>query len=245
MKVIILAAGKGTRMQSEKDQLPKVLRRALGRPLISYPLSLLDKVAKKDIIIVTGFMREAVMEELGPDYTYAIQAEQKGTGHAVMCAADALAGYDGPVMILNGDMPLLTPATIEGFMRQHRESGADGTVLAADIKDSGLPYGRVECDADGKLVRIVEDKDCDARQKQISLLNVGLYIFDCKQLLSALSSLKSDNAQGELYLTDVPEILARSGKTVRVFSIHDITEALGVNTPADLAEVERNLTARG
>lgn len=244
MKVVILAAGKGTRMQSDAEQLPKVLRTALGKPVIGHLLDLLSDLPKEDIIIVTGFMKEKVIETLGPDYTYAVQAEQKGTGHAVLSAADVLQNYDGPVLILNGDMPLLTKETLTGFMQQHEKSNADGTVLAADIKNSGLPYGRVVTDEAGNLVRIVEDKDCTAKEKDISLLNVGLYIFDCKQLFSALSKLGTSNAQGEYYLTDVPEILAKEGKSIGVFSIYDLSEALGVNTPEDLAEVERVLLSR-
>lgn len=244
LKVIVLAAGQGKRMNSESEQLPKVLRRACGHPLISYPLALLEQLPRRDVIVVTGFMSEKVRDTLGPEYSYALQAEQKGTGHAVQCALPALEGYSGPVLILYGDMPLLRRETVDGLIRQYEESGAKAVLLSADIKEGPLPaFGRIVRE-NGTFSRIVEDRDCTPEQKKITELNVGVYLFDAECLRRALSELRADNAQGELYLTDVPEILKKAGHPVEVYAIDSLEESMGVNTPEDLAEVERVVHAR-
>ncbi len=239
MKAIILAAGAGKRMNSEETQLPKVLRSALEKPLISYVLSLFD-IPKRDVIIVIGFMGDKVKSLLGDEYRYALQSEQKGTGHAVSCALPELENYDGPVFIVNGDMPLLQKSTIDNIYKLYNEENASGVILAADVKEK-MPYGRVVTDSAGHFVKIIEDRDCSEEEKKITFLNVGVYLFKASLLSKYLPLLSSDNSQGEYYLTDLPELMAKSGEKVCVYATKNIEEAYGVNTPDDLAEVENIL----
>ncbi len=243
MKAIVLAAGKGKRLQSEKFNLPKVLRQANGKSLISYVLESINFIAPEDTEIVVGYMREKVMEELGDSYSYSVQAEQLGTGHAVMCTREHMEGYDGQVLICYGDMPLVRPETYKRLVDKHIESGAHCTLLTA-IEENPPAYGRIVRGDDGKLAAIVEEKDCTPEQKLIKEVNVGIYVFDAKQLMSGLGELKNSNAQNEYYLTDMPQIFIEKGLTVETFSIENTTEFFGVNTLEDLAYCEKELLKR-
>lgn len=243
MKAIVLAAGKGKRLQSEKFNLPKVLRRANGRSLISYVLESIDFIDKKDIEIVVGYMREKVMEELGGEYGYSVQAEQLGTGHAVMCTREHMEGFDGEVLICYGDMPLVKTETYKSLVEKHRESGAQCTLLTA-IEQNPPAYGRIVRGADGKLSAIVEEKDCTPAQKQIKEINVGIYVFDAKALMAGLGELKNSNAQNEYYLTDMPQIFIEKGLKVETYTIENSTEYFGVNTLEDLEFCEKELQKR-
>lgn len=239
MKAVVLAAGKGTRLQTEDCDLPKVLRIAAGRPLLGCVLSALSFLPKEDIIIVVGWKREMVRDAF-PGYAFAVQAEQLGTGHAVACARDALKDEDGPVLVCCGDMPLMREATYRAMLRTHEEEGNVCTILAA-VCDEPLPYGRILRRADGSFDRVVEDKDCTPEQKEIRELNAGVYVFDTQKLLNALGSLNRDNAQGEYYLTDVPALLQSAGGRVGVCAACGAEEMLGVNTPEQLRQVEEQL----
>ena len=239
MKAIVLAAGKGKRLQSEKFNAPKVMREANGRALLSYVLENISFIPQEDTVIVVGYMREKVIENTVGKYVFATQEEQLGTGHAVASAREALEGYDGPVLVLYGDMPMLKRETYEAMVRKHEESGADCTILTA-ISESPLAYGRM-IRKDGKIVDIVEQKDCNAEQLNIKELNVGVYVFNAKSLFQNLSKLKNDNAQGEYYLTDVPKLLIAAGKKVEANTIGDTCEIYGVNTVEDLEFCEKNL----
>ncbi len=243
MKAIVLAAGKGTRLQSEQCRLPKVLRTALGKPLLSYVLDGLRFLSPEDIVLVVGYRGELVRDAFGA-YPYAVQAEQLGTGHAVACAASALAGYDGPVLVCCGDMPLMKERTYRAMFDAYEKGGDVCTILAATCT-ADLPYGRILRRADGTFDRVVEDKDCTAEQKKIRELNAGVYVFDAKKLFTALKSLKNNNAQGEYYLTDVPAILQAAGGRVGVCAACTAEEMLGVNTPEQLLEVEVYLKGEG
>ncbi len=243
MKAIVLAAGKGSRLQSEKFNLPKVLRQANGRPLISYVLESINFIAPEDTEIVVGYMREKVVEALGDKYGYSIQDEQLGTGHAVMCTREHMEGYDGQVLICYGDMPLVKPETYKSLVDKHIESGAHCTLLTA-IEENPPAYGRIVRDANGKLASIVEEKDCTPEQKLIKEVNVGIYVFDAKELMAGLGELKNSNAQNEYYLTDMPQIFIGKGLTVETFSIENTTEFFGVNTVEDLAFCEKELLKR-
>lgn len=243
MKAIVLAAGKGSRLQSEKFNLPKVLRRANDRPLISYVLDSIDFIAPQDIEIVVGYMREKVMEELGDAYGYSVQEEQLGTGHAVMCTREHMEGYDGQVLICYGDMPLVKPETYKKLVDKHLESGAHCTLLTA-IEENPPAYGRIVRGADGKLTNIVEEKDCTPEQKLIKEVNVGIYVFDAKELMAGLGELKNSNAQNEYYLTDMPQIFIEKGLSVETFAIENSTEYFGVNTMEDLEFCENELKKR-
>lgn len=243
LKAIVLAAGKGTRMHSEGEDVPKVMREALGRPLLSYVLEALPVESKNDAVIVVGYKREKVIEAY-PDCVFAVQAEQKGTGHAVASAREALEGFEGDVLVCCGDTPLITRATLEGLCKAHRAAESDCTVLAG-ASDCPMPgLGRVKRTEEGEFISIVEEKDCTPEEKEIREFNSGIYVFNAKKLFSALKLLKTNNAQGEYYLTDVPYIMKERGDRVTV-SVQDMgPELIGVNRPEELAEVERILAAR-
>lgn len=237
IKAIVLAAGKGTRLHAEGIHLPKVMREANGRPLLSYVLQALDFIPPEDTVLVVGYRKENVLSAY-PAYPSAEQTEQLGTGHAVLSAAPLLAGYGGPVLICCGDMPLMKRSTYEELARVH-EAECNACTLLSGVSKEDLPYGRVLRGPDGGFQAIVEEKDCTPEQKAVRELNAGVYIFDSRLLFSLLPLLKSSNAQGEYYLTDVPAlILARGGK-VGVCGCCSPDEMLGVNTPAQLEQVEQ------
>ena len=236
LKAIVLAAGKGKRMHSEDSDLPKVMREALGRPLLGYVLEALPVENPQDAVIVVGYKREKVIEAY-PERTFAVQAEQKGTGHAVASAREALEGFSGDVLVCCGDTPLITRETLEGLCRAHRESGSDCTVLAGAAKEPMPGLGRVKRTEKGEFIAIVEERE-------IREFNSGIYVFNSEKLFSALKLLKTDNAQGEYYLTDVPYIMRERGDRVSV-SVQDMgPELIGVNRPEELSEVERILKER-
>ncbi len=238
MKSIVLGAGKGKRLLSEQNNIPKVLRKANGKTLLSYVLEKLDFLEPKDIVLVVGYMKEKVIKEIGNDYIYVTQEEQLGTGHAVAMAKDILKDFEGDVLVLYGDMPIIKKATYENIFAEHKKKGNTCTVLTC-VTEHHLPYGRIVKNSDGMIINIVEQKDCNEEQKAIKELNVGVYVFDCKSLFSVLSLLKNNNSQGEYYLTDAPKLLASMGKKVGAFPIYDQTEIVGVNTLEDLKFVEK------
>ena len=239
MKAIVLAAGKGKRLQSEKFNAPKVLREANGRALLSYVLENISFIPEEDITIVVGYMREMVIKKTKGDYKFSVQEEQLGTGHAVACAREHFENYDASVLVLYGDMPMLRRETYEAMVKKHEESGADCTFLTA-ISDSCPSYGRI-VRKDGKIVDIVEQKDCNEEQLKINELNVGVYVFNSKALFENLAKLKNNNAQGEYYLTDVPKLFIADGKKVDSYTIGDTCEIYGVNTVEDLEFCEKHL----
>ena len=238
-KAIVLAAGKGTRLQTEGITLPKVMREANGKPLLHYVLENLSFLDKKDIVLVVGYHREDVLAVYG-GYPHAVQEPQLGTGHAVAVAKDHFADYDGPVLICYGDMPLLRRGTYENLIRAHQEAGNACTLLTGTC-GWDLPYGRILRNADGSFLGVVEDRDCTPEQKAIRELNVGVYVFDSKKLFAALSQLKNNNAQKEYYLTDVPAILRTQGDKVGACCACEGAELIGVNTVEQLRMVEEAL----
>lgn len=237
LKAIVLAAGKGKRLQSETTDLPKVLRQAGGRALLDWVLEHTAFIDPADTIIVIGFQADKVREAFGPDYRYVLQNEQLGTGHAVATAAPLLEDYQGDILVVYGDMPLLRTGTYHTLAVRHRQNGADCTMLTA--MTTHIPdYGRILRDASGRFAGIVEQKDCTPEQLLINEVNPGVYIFRSAPLFEALSRLNNQNAQGEYYLTDAPLIMRRLGYTVETETIHDEEEILGVNKPEDLARCE-------
>ena len=239
IKAVVLAAGKGTRMLSEQCNLPKVLRQACGKPLLSYVLRALHFVPAEDTILVVGYRKDDVLAAF-PDYPHAVQEPQLGTGHAVRCAAPLLQKFDGTVLVCYGDMPLLREEVYCGLLDYHKKSGAVCTLLSGTTEEP-LPYGRVLKDEAGNFLCVVEERDCTPEQKKIRELNVGIYAFECRELLACLDLLRSDNAQHEYYLTDVPALIRERGGKVSVYTAELNEQLIGVNTPEQLAIVESYL----
>ena len=243
VKALVLAAGKGTRLQTEGIDLPKVMRLAAGRPLLHYVLSALDFLPPEDVILVVGWKREAVLSAY-PQYPHAVQAEQHGTGHAVQCAAPLLADFQGHVIICCGDAPLMRKETFQALVQTHLAQGNSCTLLSAVLPEGGN-YGRILREEDGTFQAIVEDKDCTPEQKQIREVNTGTYVFHTPELLACLGQLRDNNAQGELYLTDVPALIKAAGGRVGLCDTCSPNEMLGVNTVEQLREVEALLEEGG
>lgn len=239
LKAVVLAAGKGTRLQTEGVDLPKVMRAALGKPLLHYVLTALDFIDKKDTVLVVGYKKEKVLEGF-PEYPFAEQKEQLGTGHAALSAKAALEGFDGAVLICCGDMPLIRKETYMALADAHFKEGNACTVLTGTTAEN-LPYGRILRDRDGSFLRVVEEKDCTPEEKEIRELNSGVYVFDAQKLLPALAELRADNAQKEYYLTDVPYILQAHGEKIGICCRDLGHEIIGVNTVEQLSQVERLL----
>jgi len=236
LKVVVLAAGKGTRLQDGDSDAPKVMRRACGKPLLGYVLDEISFISKEDVIIVVGYKKEDVMGCFG-GYVFVEQREQLGTGHAVMAAREELVGFDGAVLVCYGDMPLIRRETYEDLLRTHFEQGNECTILTGETT-LPLPFGRIVRDGAGGFVKVVEARDCTPGELAITEMNTGVYVFGAAQLLGALKGLKSDNAQGEYYLTDVPAIMCGGGARVGLCRRDLGDEILGVNTPEQLAQVE-------
>lgn len=239
LKAVVLAAGKGTRMQTDGESLPKVMRQALNKPLLHYVLSALDFISPADCILVVGYKKEYVTAAF-PEYCFAHQLEQLGTGHAVMSAYEALGDFDGNILVCCGDMPLIRRETYLELCRAHESALNACTVLSGQC-DIYLPYGRIVRDEDGRFIGMIEEKDASEEQKRITELNSGVYVFDAPSLKSVLSSLRHDNAQGEYYLTDAPALMLQEGMKVGVCRRNLGMEIIGVNTPQQLHEVEEML----
>lgn len=243
LKVIILAAGRGKRLGSETSDRPKVMREAAGKPLLEHVISQIpEDISKDNITIIVGYKKEAVFAAF-PEYSFAVQEEQKGTGHAVMCAEKKFEDYDGNVLILSGDMPLVSKETLVKLCDFHAKSGNACSILSVENSNESS-FGRVIRDAGGNFKGIVEKKDCNEEQLKSTELNAGVYVFDSKLLFRYLHDIKSDNAQGEYYITDVPALLLKNGYKVDAYKIYDLEETLGVNTVEDLELVEKVMKNR-
>ena len=242
IKAVVLAAGKGTRLQTENNELPKVMRTVREKPLLWYVLEGISFIDKNDTIIVVGYMKEAVTEYFG-GYAFAEQVEQLGTGHAVKAAKDQLVNFDGAVLVCCGDMPAIKRETYESFVRAHFDQMNACTILTGESSIQ-LSYGRIVRDDDGGFKEIVEDRDCTEEQRQITELNSGVYIFDCQKMLLALESLGNNNNQKEYYLTDVPAIMKDSGEQVGLYKRDLGDEIVGVNTMEQLLQVEEIIANR-
>jgi bifunctional UDP-N-acetylglucosamine pyrophosphorylase/glucosamine-1-phosphate N-acetyltransferase len=232
---VILAAGKGVRMMSD---LPKVSHPVMGKPMIIHVLEAVKELALDDVFVVVGYKAELVKEECeGFHVTFVEQKEQLGTGHAVSQAAPFIKG-DVVILVLNGDMPLVTPDTLKAFMSFHqKDPSAAATVMTAVLQDAGS-YGRIVRDNSGQVVRIVEKKDATPEESLIKEINTGTYCFNSRALFSALNEVKPNNAQKEYYLTDVIGILKGKGSTVLAYKAEDPNEVLGVNTIEEIKNIE-------
>jgi bifunctional UDP-N-acetylglucosamine pyrophosphorylase / glucosamine-1-phosphate N-acetyltransferase len=237
---IVMAAGKGTRMKSD---LPKVLVPLGGRPMVEFVLDAIRAVGIERAVVVVGYRADLVRETLGKHrgVEFVEQSPQLGTGHAVMVCREALKNHVGPVLILTGDTPLVQPATLRKMLDEFART-KPACLMGTAEKENPAGLGRVVRDAAGNFAAIVEDKDCTPEQKAIREVNMSYYLFDSRELWHALERVRNDNAQGEYYLTDCPGILKQEGKDVRALCALVGCETLSINTPAELAEAERELT---
>ena len=237
---VILAAGMGTRM---KSKMPKVLHKVCGKPLSKWVIDASEAAGADKVCAVVGHKAETVKEVLGDVCEFALQAEQKGTGHAVMQAIDVIKNSKGEVVILNGDTPLITAETINKAIVYHKNNGNQATVITA-ILDDATGYGRIVRDNDGSVLKIVEQKDASKEEKKINEVNSGMYVFDAQSLVYALDKITPNNAQGEYYLTDTLEILLSAGKKIGGYAISDNDEIRGINDRVQLNEAEKIMQKR-
>ncbi len=243
LRVIIPAAGKGTRLFTEKDDPPKVMRRAAGRPLLQTVLEATAFIPPEDTFIVVGYKKEQVMSFFGPGYRYIEQNEQLGTGHAVLVCEEAFRGFSGTVLVTFGDMPLFRREDLQAICRYHREKGAACTLMTAENPELTL-WARIVRDEDGRFARIVEGKDASPEEAEITELFSGVLVFDSRLLFEILPEVRTDNVQKEYYLTEVPELMVRRGLPVETYFIRDGNDLRGVNTPEDLVICEALLRER-
>lgn len=246
--VIVLAAGGGTRMKSATS---KLLHRVAGRPMLSWAVAAARGLDPENLVVVVGHKRdqvEAHLHEDAPDVRTAVQAEQKGTGHAVACGLDGLGELDGEVVVTYGDVPMLTGDTLRDLVAAHREQGNLVTVLTADLPDP-TGYGRILRDGE-KVTGIVEHKDASEDQLAITEINSGIYVFDSAALSQGVVQLSNDNAQGEYYLTDVVTMAAAGTvsapghRGVGAWRTDDLWQTEGVNDRVQLARMNREVNRR-
>jgi bifunctional UDP-N-acetylglucosamine pyrophosphorylase/glucosamine-1-phosphate N-acetyltransferase len=239
--VVILAAGKGTRMNS---RVPKVLHEAAGLPLLEHVLRTADSLGPASTVVVIGHGSELVEQRFGkrPGLLFALQEPQLGTGHALLQAEPALQGRSGSVVLLSGDVPLLRPDTLRSLVRHHQAQGAAATVLTAVVGDPA-GYGRI-VRTNGRISSIVEHRDASAAEKTIGEINSGIYAFDLMPLFGALREIGTANVQGEYYLPDLVRIYRARGLAVETHAVEDSREIMGVNSRKELADVGAILGSR-
>ena len=242
LKALVLAAGKGTRLQTEGIDLPKVMRLAAGKPLLHYVLKGLDFLPPEDVILVVGWKKEAVLSAFSR-YPHVVQEQLNGTGGAVQYAAPLLEGFSGHLIVCCGDTPLIRRETFQALADTHLREGNACTLLSARLEEGGN-YGRVLREADGSFRCIVEARDCTPEQAAVTEVNTGTYVFHAPSLLEVLDQLRADNAQAELYLTDVPALIKARGGRVGLCDTCSPEEMMGVNTVEQLAQVEAVLEKR-
>lgn len=240
LKAVILAAGKGTRMRSK---LPKVLHKVGGREMLQHVLDAAGIAGAAEKIVIVGHGAELVETMVGAQGKIVLQAEQLGTGHAVMQTKEVLKDFHGTAMILCGDTPLLDGEELKKFYEAHKASGAAATVLTA-VMDNPFGYGRIVRDADGNVQGIVEQKDATEEQKLIKEINTGIYCIECPLMFDMLATLTCDNAQGEYYLTDVLAKLNAAGHKVGGVITADSDMVMGINSRKQLAEAEAVMRSR-
>ena len=241
LAVIILAAGKGTRMKSD---LPKVFHEILGEPMLTYVLETVKKLAPRLTLLVVGHKRDLIMDYYKDwKMKFVSQEQQLGTGHAVMQARSDLEDFSGTVLVLAGDVPLLSEKTLRELIDFHVKNKAAATDLTAVLKDAGN-YGRVVRKKSGEILKIVEKKDASPEELKINEINTGTFCFEKRALFSALAEVRAENAQQEYYLTDTIEILRKKNLPVFAFKADDPSETVGVNTKEELVEIEKALLKR-
>jgi bifunctional UDP-N-acetylglucosamine pyrophosphorylase/glucosamine-1-phosphate N-acetyltransferase len=244
LAAVILAAGKGTRMRSE---LPKVLHEVGGLPLVAYPVRHANSLKATKTVVIVGHGADQVQSRLDTDFPgqcrFALQAEQNGTGHALIIGMKALRGFTGSVLVLSGDVPLLQLSTVRKLVRAAQKPNSAGALLSM-IPADPTGYGRVIRGDKGMVTRIVEHKDCATEELAVNEVNAGVYCFSSAFLKKSLKKLGTNNAQGEYYLTDLIEIAARSKQGMRGIVVEDPVEVLGANNRGQLAELEATARRR-
>jgi UDP-N-acetylglucosamine diphosphorylase/glucosamine-1-phosphate N-acetyltransferase len=240
LAVVILAAGKGTRMKSDQA---KVLHSLASRPLLIHVLDTVATLNPQHVVVVVGYQAEEVRQSCANrPVEFVEQTEQLGTGHAVLQAQATLEDFEGDVLILCGDMPLVQSSTLQTLLQKHHETGADCTLLSLKTNEK-KDFGRVVRNPKGDVSRIVEARDASEQEKTIDEYNAGVYCFDKGVLFKALDSVDTSNAQGEYYLTDTVGILSQNGHEVVCHSARDADEILGINSSEDLEKAERIIQA--
>jgi bifunctional UDP-N-acetylglucosamine pyrophosphorylase/glucosamine-1-phosphate N-acetyltransferase/UDP-N-acetylglucosamine pyrophosphorylase len=234
-----MAAGKGTRMKSD---LPKVLVPVCGRPMIEYVLDALTAGGIERIIAVVGYRAELVRSALDgrKNLTFALQAQQLGTGHAVMVCRYLLADHRGPVLIVAGDAPLMQADSVAALMAEYQRKPA-ACVIGTAYAENPAGLGRIVRDKDGKFLGIVEHRDASPAQRQIKEVSMSYYVFDCQIMLDALDYIRPNNDQGEYYITDLPRVLLSRGLEVRAVPVLKPCEVLAINSMQELAVVEAEM----
>jgi len=235
--VVILAAGLGTRMKSNKA---KVLHEVCGKPMIQYVAETARKVAGNNVVLVVGNQADQVrraVSKLG-SFSFAYQKEQRGTGHAVLCALPHIPSGCQEVVILCGDVPLIKADTVKALIKSHAAEQRDISVLAVQLEDA-TGYGRILLDENGRVKAIVEESDATASQKRIRLINTGIFCVRKDFLLQTVPQIKPDNAQGEIYFTDIVQIAYSKKNHIGVTIGGDHLEVTGINTIQELKKVEQ------
>lgn len=241
LSALILAAGKGVRMKSE---LPKVIHPVLGRPMVQYVVEAVREVGATSVHAVIGFGRDHLIRALEPlQVSFVEQTEQLGTGHAVQCFVKAHPEPPDQILIVCGDTPLLSTASLSAMRELHDREKPALTMMTLEMADPGS-YGRIIRNARGEVVAIREAKDCSDAERQVREINLAVYLFEGKPLYQHIFHLTNQNRQGEFYLTDLIEMLSRTGQRVLTLAERDEASTLGINSRADLAEVARILKGR-
>lgn len=236
--VVILAAGKGKRMKNPNAS--KVMHLLNGKPLIEYVVNQALSLSPQKIVVIVGHCKDSVIDYISSKFEkiqFAEQTEQLGTGHAVAQASSLLANFDGNILILSGDVPLLKSSTLYDFVTSHREGNYDLSVLSVET-DAPFGYGRIVRDSFGKFQKIIEEKDASEQEKLINEINSGIYFLNAQLLFDVLKSIGNRNSQGEYYLTDIVEILNSKGNTINCFIGANANEIQGINSPDDLIKAE-------
>jgi len=245
LAVVIMAAGKGTRMNN--PNMAKVMYTINHRPMVDYVVDLALQLRSSRTVVVVGWKKDSIIHHFAPLHkpvVFVEQSPQLGTGHAVMQAEPELRGFHGDVLVLSGDVPLLSHMTALSLIDHHRMHGASATVLAARFEDP-TGYGRILRKPDGSVTGIMEHKDATEEQRKIKEVNSGIYVFDKERLFEGLQHIKRSNTQQEYYLTDVFAYFWKHRLAVHAVTAQDVREIHGVNTPAQLDEARRVMASAG
>jgi bifunctional UDP-N-acetylglucosamine pyrophosphorylase/glucosamine-1-phosphate N-acetyltransferase len=240
LMAVVLAAGEGKRMKSRKA---KVLHKVCGTPLVEWVYQSVISAGVDEVVLVVGHKADEVKGYMKDKVSYAFQKEQLGTGHAVMQAEDFLNGKSGNVLILCADTPLISSETIRKTIEFHKESGNSATIITADL-DNPAGYGRIARNEDGRVLKIVEDRDADEKEKNIKEINSGMYCFEMVALGDALKELDNSNSQAEYYLTDTIEIMIDKGLRVGAVKVEEQSDILGINDRIQLSKAESIMRGR-